>query len=228
MAELINGRNIVLYYYDETTYEDIPFACATASTLAIQTDTREITSQTSAFFREFKPDVISWNISASGFMILNTQYNYLAILDLVTNRTMFTAKFVIDNGTVYGLSIFTGRVMITSLTLDGQDDQLGTYSMELQGSGAYSLAGTTVTPGGIIITGGSIVQVFQAVATEGQTSFTFAGAIGLDLLYASRGGIAIQPIGSLTGNGGTWNAATGTLTLATECVEGEQILILAQ
>jgi hypothetical protein len=100
--------------------------------------------------------------------------------------------------------------------------------MELQGSGAYSLAGTTVTPGGIIITGGSIVQVFQAVATEGQTSFTFAGAIGLDLLYGSRGGLAIQPIGSLTGNGGTWNAGTGTLTLATESVEGEQILVLVQ
>lgn len=228
MAELINGRNIVLYYYDETTYQDVPFACATASTLAIQTETREITSQTSAFFREFQPDVISWNISASGFMILNTQYNYLAILGLVTNRTMFTAKFVIDNGTVYGLSIFTGRVVITSLTLDGQDDQLGTYSLELQGSGQYSIAGTTVTPGGIIITGGSIIQVFQAVATEGQSTFTFSGAIGLDLLYASRGGISIQPIGTLTGNGATWNAGTATMTLATPSVEGEQILILAQ
>lgn len=228
MAELINGRNIVLYYYDETTYQDVPFACATASTLAIQTETREITSQTSAFFREFQPDVISWNISASGFMILNTQYNYLAILGLVTNRTMFTAKFVIDNGTVFGLSIFTGRVVITSLTLDGQDDQLGTYSIELQGSGQYSIAGTTVTPGGIIITGGSIIQVFQAVAADGQSTFTFAGAIGLDLLYASRGGISIQPIGTLTGNGATWNAATGTMTLATPSVDGEQILILAQ
>jgi predicted secreted protein len=228
MAELINGRNIVLYYYDETTYQDVPFACATASTLAIQTETREITSQTSAFFREFQPDVISWNISASGFMILSTQYNYLAILGLVTNRTMFTAKFVIDNGTVFGLSIFTGRVVITSLTLDVQDDQLGTYSLELQGSGQYSIAGTTVTPGGIIITGGSIVQVFQATATEGQTSITFAGAIGLELLYGSRGGIAIQPIGTLTGNGGTWDIATGVLTLATPAVDGEQILILAQ
>ena len=228
MAQLINGRNIVLYYYDETTYEDVPFACATASTLAIQTETKEITSQTSAFFREFKPDVISWNISASGFMILNTEYNYLAILGLVTNRTMFTAKFVIDNGTVYGLSIFTGRVVITSLTLDGQDDQLGTYSLELQGSGQYSISGTTVTPGGIIITGGSIIQVFQAVAAEGQSTFTFSGAIGLDLLYASRGGISIQPIGTLTGNGATWSDGTATMTLATPSVEGEQILILAQ
>jgi predicted secreted protein len=228
MAELINGRNIILYKYDETTYEDIPFACATASSLSIQTDGREITSQSSAFFREFVPDVTSWSLSCSGFMILNTEYNYLALLDLITNRTLFTVKFVIDNGTVLGLSIFTGQVYISSFTLDAPDDQLGTYSVELTGTGAYSTSGTTVTPGGIIITGGSIVQVFQATATEGQTNITFAGAIGLELLYASRGGIAVQPIGTLTGNGGTWDIATGVLTLATPAVDGELFLILAQ
>jgi predicted secreted protein len=228
MAELINGRNIILYKYDETTYEDIPFACATASSLSIQTDGREITSQSSAFFREFQPDVISWSMTASGFMILSTEYNYLALLDLVTNRTLFTVKFVIDNGTVLGLSIFTGQVYISSFTLDAPDDVLGTYSVELTGTGAYSTSGTTVTPGGIIITGGSIVQVFQTTATDGQTSITFAGAIGLELLYASRGGIAVQPIGTLTGNGGTWDIATGVLTLATPAVDGELFLVLCQ
>jgi predicted secreted protein len=228
MSTLVNGRNMVLYKYDETTYEDIPFACATNSSLSIQVSNRETTNASSAFYREFKPDVISWGITASGFVILSTEYNYLAILDLITNRTTFTVKFVIDNGGVLGLSIFTGQVFISSLQLDGPDDQLGTYSVELTGTGAYSRSGTTVTPGGIIITGGSIVQVFQAVATEGQSTFTFAGAIGLDLLYASRGGISIQPIGTLTGNGATWNAGTATMTLATPSVEGEQILILAQ
>jgi hypothetical protein len=50
----------------------------------------------------------------------------------------------------------------------------------------------------------------------------------LELLYASRGGIAVQPIGTLTGNGGTWDIATGVLTLATPAVDGEMFLILVQ
>jgi predicted secreted protein len=227
MGELINGRSIILYKYDETTYQDIPFACATTASLSIQTDVREVTSQSSANYKEFTPDLNSWTISASGFTILNTQYNYLNLLGLITNRTMFTAKFVIDNGGVDGLSIFVGRVILTNYTLDGTDDQLSTYSVQLQGSGAYSLSGT-IAEGNTIIIQSTTVQVFQSTTVEGQTSITFAGAIGLELLYASRGGIGAQPLFLLVGNGCTWDDATGTLTLATEAVEAENILILVQ
>jgi len=228
MAELINGRNVMLYRYDSTTYEDIPFACMTSCSLRLSMSLRDVTNASSASHTESEPDLISWGITGGGLMILNTDQNYLSIADLFAQRLPITVKFVIDNGTVLGLSIFTGQVYISSFTLDAPDDVLGTYSVELTGTGAYSTSGTTVTPSGIIITGGSIVQVFQAVATEGQTNITFAGAIGLELLYASRGGIAVQPIGTLTGNGGTWDIATGVLTLATPAVDGELFLILVQ
>jgi len=228
MAELINGRNVMLYRYDGDTYEDIPFACMTSCSLRLSMSLRDVTNASSANHTESEPDLISWGITGGGLMILNTDQNYLSIADLFAQRLPITVKFVIDNGTVLGLSIFTGQVYISSFTLDAPDDVLGTYSVELTGTGAYSTSGTTVTPGGIIITGGSIVQVFQTTATDGQTSITFAGAIGLELLYASRGGIAVQPIGTLTGNGGTWDIATGVLTLATPAVDGEQFLILAQ
>jgi len=228
MAELINGRNVVLYKYDGTTYESIPFACATECTLTNNLELKEITNQSSANFREFKPDMNSWSISGSGFVILNTEYNYLSQLGAIINRELLTVKFIIDNGGVNGLSIFTGTCYLISHTTVGADDNLSTYSIQLQGTGVPSLAGTTVTPGGVIITGGSIVQVFQLTATEGQTSLTFSGAIGLDLLYGSRGGITIQPIGTLSGNGGTWNISTGVLTLATPTVDGEEFIIMCQ
>ena len=228
MAELINGRNVMLYRYDGTTYEDIPFACMTSCNLAINLALRDVTNAASANYTESEPDLLSWTITGSGLMILNTQQNYLTLLDYITQREKITVKFVIDNGGVLGLSIFTGQVYISSLSLDAPDDTLSTYSVSLVGSGAYSTSGTTVTPGGIIITGGSIVQVFQLVATDGQTSLTFSGAVGLELLYGSRGGITIQPIGTLTGNGGTWDIATGTLTLATPAVGGEEFIILLQ
>lgn len=228
MAEKVIGRNVVLYKYDAINEVDIPFACSTECTLVNNLELKEITSQSSANYREFKPDVGTWQITCSGFVVLNTQWNYLFQLNSIVNRDLILVKFVIDNGGIDGLSIFTGSGYIVNHNLSAPDTTASNYQLTIQGSGAPSLSGTTVTPGGIIITGGSIIQVFQAVATEGQSTFTFAGAIGLDLLYASRGGISIQPIGTLTGNGATWNAGTGTITLATPSVEGEQILILAQ
>ena len=228
MANLVNGRSIMLYKYNAETYEDIPFACATDCVLTNTFDLKEVTSQTSANFREFKPDLNSWNITGSGFVILNNQYNYLTQLSAVKDRELLTVKFVIDNGGVLGLSIFTGNCYLVNHTINSADDTLSTYSLTLQGTGTPSLSGTSVTPGGVIIISGSIIQVFQATATDGQTSITFPGAIGLDLLYGSRGGLSIQPIGTLTCNGGTWDISTGTLTLATPAVDGELFLILAQ
>lgn len=231
MAELINGRNVMLYRYDGTTYKDIPFACMLSCTLSVNLGLREVTNAASSNYAESEADLLSWSISGSGFTILNTQQNYLTLLDYITQREKITVKFIIDNGGVLGLSIFTGQVFISSFSIDAADDTLSTYNVELTGTGAYSTSGTTVTPGGIIITGGSIVRVFQATATDGQTSITFSGAIGLEMLYGSRGGIAIQPlqyVGTPSGNGGTWDISTGTLTLATPAVGGEQFLILCQ
>lgn len=231
MAELINGRNVMLYRYDGTTYKDIPFACMLSCTLSVNLGLREVTNAASSNYAESEADLLSWSISGSGFTILNTQQNYLTLLDYITQREKITVKFVIDNGGVLGLSIFTGQVFISSFSIDASDDTLSTYNVELTGTGAYSTSGTTVTPGGIIITGGSIVRVFQLTATEGQTSLTFSGAVGLDMLYGSRGGIAIQPLayaGSPSGNGGVWNETTGVLTLAVPAVADELFLILCQ
>lgn len=232
MAQIVNGRDVMVYKYDSVNDEDIPFACGTAANLSIQTESKEITSQTSAFFREFKPDLSSWTIQISGFTVLNNQYNYLMILQMIKDREVFLTKFVIDNGGVEGLSIFSGQAFISSCELSGTDDALSTYTVTLQGSGEYSLAGATVTPGGVIIIAGTAVQVFQAVAADGQTSFTFGGAIGLTMLYGSRGSMTIQPISySLLpsdSNGGLWTLSTGTLDLVTPCVAGETIIILAQ
>ena len=232
MAEIVNGRNVMVYKYDVDTEEDIPFACGTAANLSIQTESKEITSQTSAFFREYKPDISSWTIQISGFTILNTQYNYLLMLQMIKDREVFLTKFVIDNGGVEGLSIFSGQAFITSCEISGTDDALSTYTVTLQGSGEYSLAGATVTPGGVIIIAGTAVQVFQTVAIEGQSSFTFGGAVGLTMLYGSRGSMTIQPLSysllPTDSNGGLWTIGTGTLDLTTPCVAGESIIILAQ
>lgn len=227
MATPVIGRNVLLYWHDPVNDIDVPFACALDGTLIVETDTKEITSQSSAWVREFKPNLSTWSLNISGLVILNNQYNYLYQLTAQKDRQTILVKFVIDNGGVLGLSIFTGNAIIINNTINSPDAELATYQCTLQGTGAYSLSGVTVTPGGTTIIAGTIVQVFQGAAVAG-TTIAFPFAVGLDALYVSRGGVAAQPLGTLTGNGVTWNPVTATLTFATELFDGEQILLLAQ
>lgn len=232
MATEVNGRNIMLYQYDSDTGISVPFGCMNNASLLVESSVREVTNEQSAFYKEFKNDVNSWSISGSGFIILNDQYNYFYILTQIANRSAITVKFVIDNGGTLGLSIFTGQVIITSIQIDGTDDSLATYSVTMQGTGEYSTSGTVITPGGTTIISGTTLQVFQATATGGETSITFSGAVGLDCVYASRGGTTVQPL-EFTGlptapNGGVWVTSTGVLDLSQAAFAGELFLILAQ
>ena len=231
MANKVIGRNVTLYYYDEVNEVDVPFACATECTLVNNLELKEVTSQSSASWREFKPDYNNWQITCSGFVILNDQFNYLYQLTAIIDRSLILVKFVIDNGGSLGLTIFSGNGYIINHNLGAPDTAASNYSLTLQGSGAPSIAGTTITPGGTTIISGTTVQVIQTTATEGQTVITFAGSIGKSALYASRGGISVQPLqfsGTPSGNGGTWNQVNGTLTLATPAVDGELFLLLCQ
>ena len=118
-------------------------------------------------------------------------------------------------------------MFLRNLAISKKYNDVATYQVQMKGKGAPSLSGTIVQ-GNTIIIQNTTVQVFQAKTTEGQTVITFSGAIGLELLYASRGGIGAQPLFLLEGNGCTWNSATAQLTLASGGAEDENILILAQ
>jgi len=99
MADKVNGKNIMLYYYEapSETYplgRDIPFACSTNCTFNVQTSQKDVTSQTSAWFKEFRNDVATWTISCDGLITLNG-FNYLNFLDIQKNRTPININFVI-------------------------------------------------------------------------------------------------------------------------------------
>ena len=222
MASVINGTNIVLYSYNAETGLSTPFGSATNCSFEVTSDQVEVTSQTSAWYKEFKSDVASWTVNCDGFICLNTDYNYLALMYKQMNREPILIKFAIDNdngdGTDdLGYSIFNGTANITSISISGPLEGASTYSVALQGSGAFTISGTVPTEGGIVI-GGSTVQMFDYTATgaEGYT-VTFAGAIGLTCISVSRGGIEVRAIassGTPTGENVSFNTATGVLTFA--------------
>jgi predicted secreted protein len=216
MADKVNGKNIMLYYHEapSETYpegRDIPFACSTNCTFNVQIGQKEVTSQTSAWYKEYKIDVASWTINCDGLVTLNG-FNYLNFLDIQKNRTPISVKFVIDNGTD-GLVIIGGTTNLSNFQINAPWKDIATYSVSLQGSGEYTTDGTNINPSGTIIAGGSVYNK-QYTASGGETTITWSDMIGKTCLYVSRGGVDVRQIvtSSPTGEQVGWNSTTGVLT----------------
>jgi len=196
------------------------FGAATNCSIDISVGQVEVTSQTSAWFKEYKNDVASWSVKCDGFITLSSNYNYAYLVQLQLSRAPLTIKFVIDNdngttGTL-GDTVFTGVANLTSLSLSGPVEGASTYSVSLQGTGAYSMTGIEVTPTSISI-GGSTVKMFDYDATGGETTVSWSGSIGLTCISVSRGGVEVRSIGtsgSPSGEDVVFNTSTGVLTFA--------------
>lgn len=227
MAAVI-GKNIMLYKYDAETETDIPFACSTNATFSVQVDQKEVTSQSSAWYREFKNDVASWNVTCDGLVTLE-DYGYLFLLQLQQSRESILIKFVIDNG-VDGLVIISGNCNMTDLTINAPYKDVGTYSVSLQGSGSYGTSGTSISPSGVVIIGGS-VSTKGYTAAGGETTITWSDMVGKSALYVSRGGVDVQDIlttGTPIDEQVKWNSTTGVLTFSRVLESGEYVRALFQ
>lgn len=198
-----------------------PMGASTSCSFEASTEQVEVTSQTSAWFREFKNDITSWTVTCDGFIALSG-YSYLALMQKQLNRASIDVRFSIDNDNddnsgTYGYSIVSGTANITSISLSAPVEGASTYSLSLQGTGAYSITGTQVIDGGSTISTSS-VNSFSYIAAGGETSVTFAGAIGSTCISVTRGGVEVRAIatsGVPTDENVSFNSATGVLTFAT-------------
>ena len=198
-----------------------PMGASTSCSFESSTDQIEVTSQTSAWFREFKNDITSWTVTCDGFIALSG-YSYLALMQKQLNRDAIDVRFSIDNDNAdasgtYGYSIVSGTANITSISLSAPVEGASTYSLALQGTGAYAITGTQVIDGGSTISTSS-VNSFSYIAAGGETSVTFAGAIGSTCISVTRGGVEVRSIatsGVPTDENVSFNTATGVLTFAT-------------
>jgi predicted secreted protein len=230
MAAVI-GNNVMLYWHrtDVDPEVDVAFACSTNCTFDVSVDQKEVTSQSSAWFREYKNDVASWNVSCDGLITLSG-FSYLFMLEKQLAREPIEIKFVVDNG-IDGLVIIQGICNISSLAINAPQKDVATYNISLQGSGAYNTTGTQVDPSGVIIVGSNPVKTKGYTASGGETSITFADTIGYACLYVSRGGVDAQNIltsGVPTGDDVKFVSATGVLTFGRALAAGEYIRGLFQ
>jgi predicted secreted protein len=226
----VTGQKLNLYRYNSIAMTDNLIACARTCTFSVEVDAMETTNISSAWFRESRPDVASWSIQADGLVVLD-DYSYLFMLNSQLNRELVSLKFVIDNGTAGGLVIVSGLAWLQSFTITGANKDIATYQVSYQGTGVYSLAGTTVTPTGIVIQG-TTTQVLQYTAGGGETSIAIPGGAGKTMIYGSRGGTSFETIAysGLPGTGVVWTVGSGTLTVDSNVpfFAGEKIIILVQ
>lgn len=230
MAAVI-GNNVMLYWHrtDVDPEVDVAFACSTNCTFNVSVDQKEVTSQSSAWFREYKNDVATWNVTCDGLITL-TGFSYLFMLEKQLAREPIEIKFVVDNG-IDGLTIINGTCNISSLAINAPQKDVATYNISLQGTGAYNTTGTEVDPSGVIIVGSNPVKTKGYTASGGETSITFADTIGYACLYVSRGGVDAQNIlttGTPTGDDVKFVSATGVLTFGRPLEAGEYVRLLAQ
>ena len=198
-----------------------PMGASTSCTFESSTEQVEVTSQTSAWFREFKNDVSSWTVSCDGFIALSG-YSYLALMQKQLDRASIDVRFSIDNDNAdasdtYGYSIVSGTANITSISLSAPVEGASTYSLSLQGTGAYAISGTQVINGGSTISTSSVTS-YSYTAAGGETTVTFVAAIGSTLMSVTRGGVEVRTIntsGTPTGEDVTYNTASGVITFAT-------------
>lgn len=228
MADKVIGKNIMLYKYDAETDTDIPFACSTNAAFSVNVDQLEVTSQSSAWYREFRNDVANWTITCDGLITLDN-YGYLFLLEQQQSRETILVKFVIDNG-VDGLVIISGNCNLTSLIINAPYKDIATYAVTLQGTGAYGTSGTSISPSGVVVVGGS-VYTKGYTATGGETTITWSDMVGKTCLYVSRGGIDVQNIitsGVPVDEEVKWVSLTGVLTFSRALGSGEFVRALFQ
>lgn len=228
MADKVIGKNIVLYYHDPVANTDIAFACSTTSSFSVSVDQKEVTSQTSAWYKEFRNDIASWQMTCEGLVTLDG-YGYLFLLQQQQTRTTITTKFVINNG-ADGLVVISGTCNLTNIQINAPYKDIGTYSVQLQGTGAYGTTGTTITPAGTVITAGGVTYRKEYLGTGGESTITFTDMVSKTCLEVTRGGTAVASIVTTTPTGEQvrWNTSTGVLTFARVLSAGEQITILFQ
>jgi predicted secreted protein len=225
------GNNVMLYWHrtDVDPEVDVAFACSTNCTFNVSVDQKEVTSQSSAWFREYKNDVATWNVTCDGLITL-TGFSYLFMLEKQLAREPIEIKFVVDNG-VDGLTIINGTCNISSLAINAPQKDVATYNISLQGTGAYNTTGTEVDPSGVIIVGANPVRTKGYTASGGETSITFSDTIGYSCLYVSRGGVDAQNIlttGTPTGDDVKFTTSTGVITFGRPLAAGEYIRGLFQ
>ena len=103
----ILGSDLALYYRAGAN-NYVPFAASTSCSMNSNTAQIEVTNYNSDWFREYKMDMLDWNVTIDGLVTIDN-VDYKDLLDFQLNRTRIVVRF-----SAIGLkqNMFFGRAYI--------------------------------------------------------------------------------------------------------------------
>ena len=225
---IVQGNNVSLYIWDVDAYK--LYACATDCSITLSTDTIETSVTGSGEWVSIMPQKHSWSGVANGVTNLDFDNN-LTLGDLRTKQMAMTQiiirfEYIDDDGTVY---TETGNAYITRSTSTGEVNNVSTFSIEFEGTGALTLDGGTGGNG--TTTNSAYIFRYEYTATLGETTITDTALIDRRILVVSKDGVSFGPIitsGTPINKEVLYDSATGVLTFPIAMEDDEELFILYQ
>jgi len=220
----VNGKNVTFLIYDNGGWR--MYACARSCSLTTSISTIETSTTGSGKWASFEPQKNGWTGSIDGVVNLDKP-NMLTLPDL-RQRQMSHTKLLIryervdESGNVY---TDEGWAIITSATDTGSIDDVATFSIEVQGTGALT---QIFTPTQFEL---SAVRRYEFTASGYETGFTEPLLAGKDILFVDKDGIGNSKIitsGSPASKEVLYGTADGSFTWAMEFEPGEEAVVLYQ
>jgi len=114
---------------------DVLLHCTSAS-LAISRDLRDSTTKASGGWQNNLPGLKSWEISGDGFVDFDgTMDTKDLIQEMILDYNPGTSDPMVEvSFGVAGSGVFTGKAIITSISIDAGVEENATYSISLQGT----------------------------------------------------------------------------------------------
>lgn len=151
MSNIIEGRDLMFFISDTSTGTYKSIAAATNASIEISMDTKEVTTKDSAngAWTTVTPNKLSWSGSSDNLFETSADgASYDTLLDYMTQRKKVYVKFgtgenfTASTGWTLNQGMYSGEVIITSLSLTAGVDDNAQFSVSFTGTGALTKIAT--------------------------------------------------------------------------------------
>jgi uncharacterized protein (TIGR02145 family) len=136
----VNGKDAILYKYNETTLDWVPFGCARSITLDISREMVETSITGNGVFKTYVPGAGSVSGTIEGLVFISldspTLITMKEVYDLIINGTTFNIKYYERDFTFQTYLQKELTVLLESLNETASFDNMVTFSANFRGVGA--------------------------------------------------------------------------------------------
>lgn len=143
----VKGNDIIVFIKQGDDY--LPVACSTSCEITSTADLIETTTLTTGYWKEYDYQSASWQVTVDGVIIIDDEVTKLSLIPLLNLQHQFLSALfqcTISDGT--NIKIFSGTVLIPSITFSGGVDDFGRHQETFQGSGTPVVSDFVGSPGG--------------------------------------------------------------------------------